>query len=186
MKSTIITIFFITSFLECFTKIYEPEDFKPKVIFDEEDLKKRLTVFEYWSLRERHVEARGEGEYYNHTKLGTYNCKVCTKPLFSSYHKVVNNFGYAVFTDTLENVAELKEPMEIYDNWFKGTGLRRLILYCENCGSFLGIAYVDPEHRKKYKKTYHVNSVALNFELDLRQNPELYMHPDHTPLQGLD
>ena len=139
-------------------KAYEVEekDFKPRVIFDKEKLKEKLTELQYQVTQEAALEDRRTGLYHKHFKKGTYDCIICDVKLFSSKHKFNGDIGYPTFSTPSESVAEL--PNRNYTD---------KILYCENCGSHLGSAYYGKTPWSKVKsktgKTYIVQSASLKF-----------------------
>ncbi|XP_068026778.1 methionine-R-sulfoxide reductase B3-like [Melanerpes formicivorus] len=53
-----------------------------KVVFSQEELRKRLTPLQYHVTQEKGTESAFEGEYTHHKAQGTYKCVVCGTPLF--------------------------------------------------------------------------------------------------------
>ncbi|XP_015272630.1 PREDICTED: methionine-R-sulfoxide reductase B3 [Gekko japonicus] len=54
-----------------------------KVVFSQQDLKKRLTPLQYHVTQEKGTESAFEGEYTYHKAHGVYKCVVCGTPLFN-------------------------------------------------------------------------------------------------------
>ncbi|NXD20672.1 MSRB3 reductase, partial [Spelaeornis formosus] len=53
-----------------------------KVVFSQEELRKRLTPLQYHVTQEKGTESAFEGEYTHHKAQGIYKCVVCGTPLF--------------------------------------------------------------------------------------------------------
>ncbi|XP_064364748.1 methionine-R-sulfoxide reductase B3 isoform X3 [Dromaius novaehollandiae] len=56
-----------------------------KVVFSQEELRKRLTPLQYHVTQEKGTESAFEGEYTHHKAQGIYKCVVCGTPLFNSH-----------------------------------------------------------------------------------------------------
>ncbi|XP_031409395.1 methionine-R-sulfoxide reductase B3 isoform X6 [Meleagris gallopavo] len=64
-----------------------------KVVFSQEELRKRLTPLQYHVTQEKGTESAFEGEYTHHKAQGIYKCVVCGTPLFKSETKFDSNSG---------------------------------------------------------------------------------------------
>ncbi|KAG8514162.1 Methionine-R-sulfoxide reductase B3 [Galemys pyrenaicus] len=53
-----------------------------KVVFSQQELRKRLTPLQYHVTQEKGTESAFEGEYTHHKDPGIYKCIVCDTPLF--------------------------------------------------------------------------------------------------------
>uniref|UniRef100_A0A452QGV6 L-methionine (R)-S-oxide reductase n=1 Tax=Ursus americanus TaxID=9643 RepID=A0A452QGV6_URSAM len=53
-----------------------------KVVFSQQELRKRLTPLQYHVTQEKGTESAFEGEYTHHKDPGIYKCVVCGTPLF--------------------------------------------------------------------------------------------------------
>ncbi|KAM6293567.1 methionine-R-sulfoxide reductase B3 isoform 3-T3 [Porphyrio hochstetteri] len=62
-----------------------------KVVFSQEELRKRLTPLQYHVTQEKGTESAFEGEYTHHKARGIYKCVVCGTPLFKSETKFDSN-----------------------------------------------------------------------------------------------
>ncbi|TAJ14697.1 peptide-methionine (R)-S-oxide reductase [Patescibacteria group bacterium] len=120
----------------------------------DEDLKKRLTAEEYAVLREGATEAPFSGEYVHTDASGTFNCKVCSNPLFTSDTKFDSGTGWPSFADAIPGSTEL-----ISDN---SQGMSRTEVVCAKCKSHLGHVFDDGP--RENGKRYCINSVCLNLE----------------------
>lgn len=117
----------------------------------EEELKKRLTPEEYKVLREGGTEAPFSGDLLHVEMDGTFTCKVCGNPLFSSDAKFDSGTGWPSFDKAIPGSVELIE-----DN---SHGMRRTEVQCAKCGSHLGHVFDDGP--TDTGKRYCINSVCL-------------------------
>uniref|UniRef100_H0Z886 Peptide-methionine (R)-S-oxide reductase n=1 Tax=Taeniopygia guttata TaxID=59729 RepID=H0Z886_TAEGU len=72
-----------------------------KVVFSQEELRKRLTPLQYHVTQEKGTESAFEGEYTHHKAQGIYKCVVCGTPLFRSETKFDSNSGWPSFYDVI-------------------------------------------------------------------------------------
>ena len=120
----------------------------------EEEIKKMLTPEEYKVLREKGTEAPFSGEYVHEKADGTYECKVCGNPLFSSDAKFDSGTGWPSFDQAL--------PGAIEQHRDSSHGMERTEITCGRCGSHLGHVFDDGP--TKTGKRYCINSVCLDLE----------------------
>ena len=101
------------------------------------------------------TERAFSGIYYDHNDKGTYHCKQCNAPLFSSDSKFDSGTGWPSFDDMIDsNVAEKPDS----------DGMRVEIV-CKNCDAHLGHVFTNEGFTSK--QTRHcVNSISLNFSKD--------------------
>jgi len=92
------------------------------------------------------------GEYLNNKQEGTYVCRQCEAPLYSSEAKFNSNCGWPSFDDDItENVTRIPDR----DG-------RRTEIICTNCGGHLGHVFLGEGFT--VKNTRHcVNSVSIKF-----------------------
>uniref|UniRef100_G3R3S4 L-methionine (R)-S-oxide reductase n=1 Tax=Gorilla gorilla gorilla TaxID=9595 RepID=G3R3S4_GORGO len=64
-----------------------------KVVFSQQELRKRLTPLQYHVTQEKGTESAFEGEYTHHKDPGIYKCVVCGTPLFKSETKFDSGSG---------------------------------------------------------------------------------------------
>lgn len=127
---------------------------------DEQDIKNKLSAEEYRVLRQKGTEAPFSGSLLNEKREGTYNCKVCGSPLFSSDAKFDSGTGWPSFDEAIPGSVK-----EVSDDTH---GTRRTEIVCANCGSHLG--HVFPDGPTETGQRYCMNSVCL--ELETKQNKE--------------
>jgi len=125
-----------------------------KEIMDEEALKARLTPEEYAVLRTGATEAPWSGEYVHTDAAGTFNCKVCGNPLFTSDKKFDSGTGWPSFDDAIPGSVEMKTDAS--------HGMQRTEVVCARCGSHLGHVFDDGPTATG--KRYCINSVCLNLD----------------------
>ena len=119
---------------------------------DEQEIKKKLTPEEYHVLREKGTEMPFSGKLLHEERSGTYNCKVCNNPLFSSDAKFDSGTGWPSFDEALPGSVR-----EISDDSY---GMRRTEIVCAVCGSHLGHVFDDGP--TDTGKRYCMNSVCLD------------------------
>ncbi len=114
----------------------------------------KLSEEEYKVLRQKGTEAPFSGEYVHEKSRGTYNCKACGNPLFSSDSKFDSSTGWPSFDQALPGATK-----QVEDN---SHGMRRTEVVCAKCDSHLGHVFDDGP--KTTGKRYCMNSVCLDLE----------------------
>ncbi len=123
---------------------------------NEDEIKQKLTEDEYRVLREKGTEAPFSGALLHEERTGTYNCKVCGNPLFSSDAKFDSGTGWPSFDQAIPgSVREIEDVSH---------GMRRTEIVCAKCESHLGHVFDDGP--TKTGKRYCLNSVCLNIVPD--------------------
>ncbi len=125
---------------------------------DKDELKKRLTREEYAVTQEKGTEAPFSGVYYKETAKGTYNCKVCNTPLFTSeakYHSDMPGLaGWPSFDQAIPGAVEFLDDMSM--------GMHRVEVVCSNCKAHLGHIFDDAEATTG--KHFCINSCSLDLK----------------------
>jgi peptide-methionine (R)-S-oxide reductase len=121
-----------------------------------------LTPEEEKVIMRKGTEAPFIGEYDNFFEEGTFICKRCNAPLFSSKSKFDAGCGWPAFDDTLSDaVRRVPDP----------DGLRTEI-ECGNCGAHLGHEFVGERLTAKDTREC-VNSISIRFIPKARELPKV-------------
>ncbi|KAM6425583.1 methionine-R-sulfoxide reductase B3 isoform 3-T3 [Rhynochetos jubatus] len=111
-----------------------------KVVFSQEELRKRLTPLQYHVTQEKGTESAFEGEYTHHKAQGIYKCVVCGTPLFKSETKFDSNSGWPSFYDVIS-------PDAITFNDDFSYGMHRIEISCSQAKTCLNCSFtfvLDP------------------------------------------
>jgi peptide-methionine (R)-S-oxide reductase len=112
----------------------------------------KLTPEEEKVIVHKGTEAPFIGEYDNFFEEGTFICKRCNAPLFSSKSKFDAGCGWPAFDDTLAGaVHRVPDPDGI-----------RTEIECATCGAHLGHEFVGERLTAKNTREC-VNSVSMRF-----------------------
>lgn len=122
----------------------------------------KLTEEEKRIIEDRGTERPFTGEYDDFYVPGTFICRRCNLPLFSSKAKFDANCGWPAFDDNFPNAVK-----RLPDN----DGVRTEI-QCNNCGAHLGHVFEGEQFTKK--DTRHcVNSLSIKFIGEGEKLPEV-------------
>ncbi len=120
-----------------------------------------LSAEEQRVIADKATEAPFSGEYDNFYKDGTFICKRCNSPLFSSESKFDAGCGWPSFDEDLSNaIRRLPDP----------DGMRTEI-ECANCGAHLGHEFVG-EYLTDKNTRHFLNSLAIRFIPKDRELPK--------------
>ena len=126
-----------------------------EVAKSEQEWQKQLSAEEYYVLREKGTERPFTGEYNMHFEEGTYNCRGCNAPLFTSDSKFDGHCGWPSFDADIESGATL-EKLD------KSHGMIRTEILCAKCGGHLGHVFNDGPTATGLR--YCVNSLSISFD----------------------
>ena len=124
-----------------------------EVTRSEAEWKAMLSPLEYKVMRKAGTERAGSSPLDKNYEAGTYVCRGCDLPLYSSEHKFDSGTGWPSFWQALPNAIETKPDRTI---WGVHTEC-----HCRRCGSHLGHIFDDGP--KPTGKRHCINGVSLRF-----------------------
>lgn len=132
-----------------------------KISRTEAEWRETLSPEEYRILREKGTERAFTGEYWDEHRAGTYRCRACGEPLFSSETKYESGSGWPSFWKPVQD--------GVIDEHRDGTlGMVRTEIVCQKCGSHLG--HVFPDGPRPTGLRYCVNSASLKLDTTAASN----------------
>jgi len=114
-----------------------------------------LSDEEYNIMRKKGTETPFSGKYNLYFEKGTYYCKGCNEPLFSSKMKFQSHCGWPSFDNEIVGDKILKLKDHSY-------GMGRTEIICNKCQSHLGHLFNDGPTDSGLR--YCVNSASLIFK----------------------
>jgi peptide-methionine (R)-S-oxide reductase len=123
------------------------------VSYTPDEWRRRLGKDAYAVLREEATERPFTSPLNTEKRAGTFVCRGCALPLFSSVHKFDSGTGWPSFSDHLPNAIGTKE-----DNSYFAT---RTEVHCARCGGHFGHVFDDGPPPTGLR--YCLNGLALAF-----------------------
>ena len=117
--------------------------------------REQLSEEEYQVLRKQGTERAFTGKYWNEKASGTYRCKGCGEPVFSSVTKFDSGSGWPSFYEPVEGSAVQTETDHSH-------GMTRTEVLCGKCGGHLGHVFPDGPHQGRQR--YCINSCSLDMD----------------------
>jgi peptide-methionine (R)-S-oxide reductase len=115
--------------------------------------KAMLTPLQYKVMRREGTERAFSSPLDKNTKAGTYLCRGCELPLYSSKHKFDSGTGWPSFWQALPGAIGTKPDRTIWGVYTE--------CHCSRCGSHLGHIFDDGP--KPTGKRHCINGVSLVF-----------------------
>jgi peptide-methionine (R)-S-oxide reductase len=129
-----------------------------RVTKTDEEWRKELSPMEYHVLREKGTERAYTGRYDRETREGTYLCRGCGTPLFTSDAKYDSGCGWPAFADVAES-AHVRTQTD------RSHFMTRTEVLCAVCDGHLG--HVFPDGPRPTGLRYCINSVSIQLDADV-------------------
>lgn len=117
--------------------------------------REQLSEDEYEVLRGQGTERAFTGKYWDEKAGGTYRCRGCGEPVFSSDTKFDSGSGWPSFYEPVEGSAVVTETDD-------SLGMTRTEVHCGKCGGHLG--HLFPDGPQPTGQRYCINSCSLDLE----------------------
>jgi len=127
----------------------------------------KLTPQEENVIIHKATEPPFKGEYDNFYENGTFICKRCNAPLFSSEGKFDAGCGWPSFDESYPNsIKGVPDPDGI-----------RIEIQCANCGGHLGHEFIGEGFTHKDTRDC-VNSLSIRFILKTKELPQIIINEE--------
>ena len=125
-----------------------------EICHSEAEGRERLSENEYLVLRQEETERPNSSPLNEETRAGTYRCRGCELPVYSSDAKYDSGTGWPSFFENLPNAVGTKEDRKFIFQV-------RTEVHCRRCGGHLGHIFDDgPEPTGK---RHCLNGLSLAF-----------------------
>ena len=148
MKKTIIFLTLLIKVLFSSSLYSQNQQVKKKDFFSELNFRERNIIVN------KGTERPFSGKYNDFFEKGTYLCKACNNPLFTSEHKFVSNCGWPSFDNEVPN-SIVRIPDYSYN-------MNRIEIVCANCNGHLGHVF-EGENLTERNIRHCVNSISIKF-----------------------
>ncbi|WP_380873535.1 peptide-methionine (R)-S-oxide reductase [Sphingomonas sp. DBB INV C78] len=115
--------------------------------------RKKLGPDAYSVLRQEATEAPGSSPLLKEKRAGTFTCRGCGLPLFSSHTKYDSGTGWPSFWQPLPKAVATTTDYKV--------GFARTEVHCRRCGGHLGHVFDDGP--RPTGKRYCMNGLSLKF-----------------------
>lgn len=112
-----------------------------------------MTKTEFDVMREGGTEQPYSSPLDTETRAGTYDCKGCALPLYSSEHKYDSGTGWPSFWKSLPDAVRTRPDRSFF--------ITRTEVHCRRCGSHLGHIFEDGPDPTGER--HCLNGASLNF-----------------------
>ncbi len=113
-----------------------------------------LTADEFAVMRDEKTETPYSSPLDKETRDGTYHCKGCDLPVYSSAHKYDSGTGWPSFWQSLPDAVRTKPDNTLF--------VTRTEVHCRRCGSHFGHIFDDGP--QPTGKRHCLNGISLTFK----------------------